>query len=229
MLGQLKDERGLSLVELLGVISLLGIISALFSGTFYLIVQASSFQGQIVAYQQTANQIRTQVEAITRIDGIYQRAGYLGKYDSKKFQEEHIVKVVSADQREELALTSEGANQLYLTNINDTLNQQGQLYQLKNPQVKLKFIQQKNENEATKTHYYMPNYRDTFTIQTKCFLLFYKGTIDFDKYYNSQTGWWQLDKLQQENQHSIVYQRSFTVTYRDDEKASGGVPGNGRW
>ncbi|MEB6145951.1 PulJ/GspJ family protein [Enterococcus casseliflavus] len=159
----LQDERGVTLVELLGAIVIFGIIIALFSGTLFLIVQASVRQGRIAAFQGIANEIMAQAGQIAKIDGIYEHAGYLGKYDSLLFHEEHIVKTMPEGTLG-AAITEEGSPRMVVTDITDTNNIRARVYDTKDPTIKLKIIQQKNENEATLTHHYTPNYRDTFSI-----------------------------------------------------------------
>lgn len=225
---RLADEQGVSLVELLGAIVIFSTFVAIFSSTLYIIIQASVRQGRIAAFQGMANEIVAQVQQIAKIDGIYEYAGYLGKYDSLLFHEEHIVKVMP-EGAISAGITDEGSPRMIVTDIADTSNIRGRLYDTKDHEIKLKIIQQKNENEATLTQHYTPNYRDTFSIQSKVLILFYKETIHFQDYYDDTTGWWQLEDLLDDHQEQTVYQREFTVTYRDDEKARGGVPGNGRW
>lgn len=225
---RLADEQGVSLVELLGAIVIFSAFVAIFSSTLYLIIEASARQGRIATLQGMANEIVTQAQQIAKIDGIYEYAGYLGKYDSLLFHEEHIVKVMPEGTLG-AGITDEGTSRMIVTDIADTSNIRGRLYDTKDSEINLKIIQQKNENEATLTHHYTPNYRDTFSIQTKVLILFYKETIDFQDYYDDTTGWWRLEDLLDDHQKQTVYKREFTLSYRDDEKARGGVPGNGRW
>ncbi|WP_086348143.1 hypothetical protein [Candidatus Enterococcus clewellii] len=225
----LNNERGLSLVELLGAIILFGLASLLFGGVLFSIAKTSEVQGQQVAIQQTANGMVAQMESISTIENIYEKAGYRGKFNSSNWVDAHIVKALSEDRLAEIQPLAQGQNPLYLSDILDTTNQRAQGYQVKDKTIKIKLIQQKNENEQTKTIYATPNYRDTFSIQTSGVILFYKKDIAFDGYYTSETGLWAIEELLQENEDSIVYSRKFVLTYRDDEKASGEVPGNGRW
>lgn len=224
----IADEKGISTVELLGAVLIFGIVIAMFSSTLHLIVQASTLQGRIVRYQQMANEIVAQTEGIAKTNGIYEQAGYLGKFDSLNFHEEHILKVIPEGASGE-NMTDQGSSRLMLTDINDTTNSRGRYYDTKDSNIKLKLIQQKNENEVTRTQYYTANYRDTFTIQTKVLLIFYTGDINFSDYYDYSTGWWQLADLLADYQEQAIYHREFSIQYRDDDKARGGVPGDGRW
>ncbi|MGL4696658.1 PulJ/GspJ family protein [Enterococcus larvae] len=225
----IKDERGLSLMELIGAIILFGLASLLFGGVLFSIAKASEVQGQQVALQQTANGMVAQMESISRIENIYENAGYRGKFNSSNWTDTHIIKTLSEDKLSEIQPLAQGENPLYISDILDTTNKRSSSYQVKNKNVKIKLIQQKNENEATNTIYATPNYRDTFSIQISGIILFYEDEITFADYYDSSSGLWEIEELLQQNEAMIVYSRRFVLTYRDDEKASGEVPGNGRW
>ncbi|MBL1229156.1 type II secretion system protein [Enterococcus sp. BWB1-3] len=224
----LQDENGLSMFELIGAITIFGLASFLFSAILFSIFRASVLQGQQLELQQTANNLVAQMEGISKIENIYKDAGYRGKFNSD-WSEAHIVKILAADKMSELLSIDQGDNPLYISDILDTSNQRASSYHVKDQNIKIKLIQQKNENEVTKTIYATPNYRDTFSIQTSGVILFYKEEIEFSDYYDSSAGLWALEQLLAENEASIVYSRKFVLTYRDDEKASGEVPGNGRW
>ncbi|WP_321383599.1 type II secretion system protein [uncultured Enterococcus sp.] len=225
----IRDERGLSLMELIGAIILFGLASLLFGGVLFSIAKASEIQGQQVNLQQTANGMIAQMESISKIENIYEEAGYRGKFNSSNWTDSHIIKSLSEEKLTELQPLSQGENPLYLSDILDTTNKRAMSYQVKNKQIRIKLIQQKNENESTNTIYATPNYRDTFSIQTSGIILFYEGDISFADYYESSTGLWAIEELLKQNEAEIVYSRRFVLTYRDDEKASGEVPGNGRW
>lgn len=227
----LKEERGVSIPELLGIIAVLGIVLALMSGIFLSIVKTTTIQGQKVEMQQTANNLVVQLEKISKIDGIYEQAGYLGKFVGIDWKQAHIFKPLvqenGSDEWVEMSLTGQGANQVALTDINDTLNQSKEMFKIKDPAIKIKILQQKNENEVTKTLYGTPNYRDTFSIQTTVMILFYKEEINFTDYYQTSTGYWKFEEIKQHP--NVVYSREAMFYYRDDAKSKGEIPGNGRW
>lgn len=228
----LKDEQGLTLIELLGALTIFGIVSILLSSILFNIAKASSTQGRQVEIQQTANNMVVQIEDISKLEGIYAKAGYYGKFqDATSWNTSHIVKVLDGDSEEasEIGVFAQGENTLFLTDINDNLNKKVISYRIQDTNIKIKVLQQKNENSQTKTIYGTPNYRDLFSIQTTGVILFYQHTIDFSKYYDSDVGVWQTDKLLGEEQNKIIGSRKFVVNYRDDQKAKGEVPGNGRW
>ncbi|MBP1042802.1 type II secretion system protein [Vagococcus sp. BWB3-3] len=227
----LKDERGLSLIELLGALAIFGLVAILLSSVLFSISKASTVQGQQVEFQQTANLMVSQIESISKTPGIYQDAQYYGKFTAPdKWKDIHIVKTgadasnPSADDK-----YASGANKIYVTDINDNDNTKADTYQIKEAGIKIKVLQQKNENDERKTHYGTGNYRDSFSIQTSGIVLFYKEEIEFSKYYDKSTGTWQLEKLLAENSNKVKYSRKFVYSYRDDQKAKGDVPGNGRW
>lgn len=224
----IKNEQGLTLIELIGATVVFGLAFLLFSGILFSISKTSTVQGQQVEIQQIANSMVAQMESISKIDGIYEEAGYLGKFESKSWSTKHIIKSLDKNNLVELLPLAQGENPIYVSDILDTLNNRAESYQIKDSEVKVKLIQQKNENEVTNTIYSTPNYRDTFSIQVSGAILFYKEEIDFSRYYDTATGLWQIEKLLEEEQ-TIVYSRKFVLTYRDDQKANGEVPGNGRW
>ncbi|MGX7420622.1 pilus assembly FimT family protein [Carnobacterium gallinarum] len=227
---KLKEERGVTLVELITILALLGIVFSLSGGLFYSIAKTSSIQKQMVEIQQTANGIVSEIESISKIPGLYEEAGYIGKYVGKEWEETHIIKPLKFDEAGdpvEMTVTDEGENRIALTDITDTLNQSKQVFQLNNPEIKIKIMQEKNENELTKTIYSTPNYRDTFSIQTTVMVLFYRDKIDFSKYHDDRTGGWSFDELKALS--NVVYSRETVVQYRDNAKAKGDIPGNGRW
>ncbi|QIL45811.1 type II secretion system protein [Vagococcus coleopterorum] len=227
----LKDERGVSLIELIGVTVLLGVMSILISGIFFTTVKTTDIQGEKVQIQQAANNMFAQMESISKIKNIYKDAGYLGKFTGVDWHKAHIIKPLAEDAAtgEWLAMKDEeqGTNKIAITNINDTLNKTKTTYQIKNPKIKIKILQQKNENEVTNTQYKTPNYRDTFSIQTTVMVLFYKDDINFSEYYEAESGTWEFDKLSKLT--NTVYSRKSVMYYRDDDKAKGDVPGDGRW
>lgn len=227
----IKDERGLSLIELLGALVIFGLVSVLLSSVLFSISKASTVQSQQVEFQQTANMMILQIEKISKTAEIYQKANYWGKFtDTSAWKETHIVKIVEGDEKESDENTpgNSGVNPIYLTDINDAENAKTTSYQIKEKDLKIKILQQKNEHEERKTTYGTTSYRDTFTIQTSGIILFYKDTITFSDYYTA-AGVWEMDKLLADNKEKIHYSRKFVSNYRDDDKAKGAVPGNGRW
>ncbi|MDR0922383.1 MAG: type II secretion system protein [Lactobacillales bacterium] len=241
----IEDEQGVTLVELLGTVAIMGVVLVLFSSVLYLISKANEKQMMKVEMQQIANRMYLQMEKISRTPNIVEKAGYLGKYaggdgatDVTPWNEAFIVKVNKESDKgsggkifSELHLNDEGSNEIALTDITDTSNNACKSYSFKRDKnMKIKVIQQKNKNEVTNTNYETPNYRDIFTVQNSVFILFYKESINFGQadYYDS-AGAMDIGKLKQENQDKIKYIRKFELTYRDESKSEGGVPGDGRW
>lgn len=229
-----EDERGLSLIEVLSVLTISGVVFALISGLFLSITKTTSIQGGKVEMQQTANGILAQVERISNISGIYEQAGYLGKFvgssGTNAWNDAHIVKLLQEDETGdwlETSRTDQGLNRIAVTDITDTLNQSKEIFQIKNSETKIKILQQKNENELTKTIYTTPNYRDTFSIQTTVMVLFYNEEIDFSDYYDAITGFWDYSGIKE--LPNVLYSRESVFNYRDDAKSKGEIPGNGRW
>lgn len=231
-MGVVKDERGLTLIEILGALVIFGLVAGLLSSVLFSISKAATVQGQQVEFQQTANMMIAQIEKISKTSELYQDANYLGKFvHPDKWKETHIVKIVEgeANSSPENLPSRPGVNPIYITDINDAQNLKVDSYHIKESKIKIKVLQQKNENDERKTVYGTANYRDTFTIQTSGIILFYQEAINFSDYYDPLASVWDMEKLLEDNKSNIRYSRKFVSNYRDDQKAKGGVPGNGRW
>lgn len=227
----LKDERGLSLIEVLGALAIFGLVAILLSSVLFSISKASTIQGQQVEFQQTANMMIAKIEKISRTPEVYEDANYFGKFNGKiSWKETHIIRLTKDNQTDSEVNKpfEDGVNPIYLTDINDNANQKSDSFEIKDKTIKIKVLLQKNENDQRKTSYGTSNYRDTFTIQTSGIILFYQESINFTPYYTSN-GVWDLEKLVTDNKAKIRYSRQFVCSYRDDQKAKGEAPGNGRW
>lgn len=228
------DEDGLTLIELLGTIVILSIVLLLFSSLLSSMVSTAKNQRLYLKLQNMSNQIASRSNSISRIPNIYSQAGYRGLLiGDTTWNISPVVKVskkIGTDTYEELSPESPGQSAVWINDILDSTTTKE--YSLQEEHLKIKMIQEINpENTA----YYkvndieLPNYRDTFTIQTKVTLIFYKEDIIFDNYYDQVTGTWNFKDLFNKEKNQIVYSDNFHFEYRDDEKAQGGVPGNGRW
>lgn len=234
MMTVIQNEEGLSLIEVLGALAIFGLVATLLSSVLFSISKASTIQGQQVEYQQTANLMIAQIEKINRNSDIYTEANYFGKFNPNvNWKETHIIKLTDGDtsKAQTNAPSKDGLNPIFLTDINDNSNLKAESYQIKDRAVKIKVLLQKNEHEARKTSYGTSSYRDTFTIQTSGIILFYKGSINFTPFYDSDSGVWDMENLltATSTKDKIQYSRKFVSSYRDDQKAKGDTPGNGRW
>jgi hypothetical protein len=228
------DEEGLSLMELLGTIVILSIVLLLFSNLLNTLVLTAKNQKLHLKLQNISNQITSQGNSISRISNIYSQAGYRGLLiGDTTWNISPVMKVsqkIGIDTYAELSPESPGQSAVWINDILDSTTLKE--YSLQEEDLKIKIIQEINpENTA----YYkindieLPNYRDVFTIQTKVTLIFYKEDINFDNYYDHVTGTWNFEELFNKEKNQIVYSDNFHFEYRDDEKAKGGVPGNGHW
>lgn len=227
----INNQRGLTLVEVLGTVVILGVTFILSASIIFNIFKVTNLQRQKVEMQQVSNGIVTEIERINQMKNLYDEAGYRGKFmDQKDWFQKHIVKVLKssgeANQWSLLTVTDEGENSIWLTDINDTLNQQAILFKITDPEIKIKIIQQKNENSVSKTLYGMKDYRENYTIQTTAMILFYKESLNFSRYYNQDTGQWNVVSLKK--QPNVLYTRLFTSYYKDKAQEKGEVPGDGR-
>lgn len=228
----IKDEQGLTLIEVLGSLVIFGLVATLLSSILFSISKASTIQGQQVEFQQTANMMIAKIEKISRTPEVYQDANYFGKFNEElNWKETHIVRITDGDllDSEVNAPSQEGLNPIYLTDINDNTHAKSDSYSIKDKTIKIKVLLQKNENDTRKTSYGTASYRDTFTIQTSGIILFYQDSINFPPYYNSESGTWNMKELLKDHKKKIRYSRQFVSSYRDDDKAKGESPGNGRW
>ncbi|WP_312542648.1 prepilin-type N-terminal cleavage/methylation domain-containing protein [Enterococcus sp.] len=223
-----KNENGFTLVETLSALVILGILGGGIIGICLQIMSISTLQSKKIEFQQISNNIVLEMEKISQIDGLYEQAGYLGKYVGVPWNDAHIIKVLNtAGALEEIDKMAEGAHQIGLTHINDNLNQTITYFGIKDDTIKIKIFQNKNEHDVTKTIYSLPNYRDSFSIQTTALIIFYQDQIAFSQYYNTHTGLWNFNDLS--TLENVLYARKTTFTYRDNSKARGDVPGSGKW
>lgn len=95
--------------------------------------------------------------------------------------------------------------------------------------IKLKIHQVKNKHEDQVLKQGESNYRDSFSVQTTVYIVFYKGYINWRNYISDNNAPMRLDEAKRDNSTEIVYSRVFDVSYRDDAKSAGEVAGNGRW
>ncbi|WP_207695390.1 hypothetical protein DOK67_0001767 [Enterococcus sp. DIV0212c] len=238
----LKDEDGLTLIEMIATLAIFSIVILFFGAIIGSIGKAFSIQGQKVEFQQTANDIVAQINQLSKKKGLYEKAGYLGKFPTtassgNPWQTDQIISVFDSEatNQKPIDLTEQGKNKIGLTDILDATkdsgkNSEARFYRLKNQEYKIKIFQQKNKNESLKTQFKTPNYRDTFTIQTSVTILFYKGTIDFNRYVkNGEINLSGKDGVEEKEAAAILYSRKAEFTYRDELKAKGEIPGEGRW
>ncbi|MTD42410.1 hypothetical protein GIX45_28045 [Erwinia sp. CPCC 100877] len=236
----LKDEQGVTLVELIATLAVFLVVLFFFGMIMSSLSKGYAMQKQQVEFQQMANDMVANMTKIVNKKGIYEKAGYLGKFKTdslagkSSWQAEQVI-VVFDPERSDLKTfdwTEAGKNKISITDVLDAEKVNGRIYQLPKQDYKIKIFQQKNKNETLKTQFEAPNYRDTFTIQSSVTILFYKGDIDFNKYVEiggesiNLSG---TDGIENKEAEKILYIRKAELTYRDEKKAKGEIPGEGRW
>lgn len=202
--------------------------------------KATSSQGQQAEFQHTANNMIIQMNQIMNKKGLYEQAGYLGKFTTNEstgkssWIDEQVITVFDPERSDlkTIAWTDNGKNKVGITDVLDSGKKMGKTYQLKDEGFKIKVFQKKNKNEELKTQFETPNYRDTFTIQTSVTIIFYKDDIDFSSYLDNGGEGINLSEKQgveEKEASKVLYTRKAELTYRDEMKARGEIPGEGRW
>ena len=93
--------------------------------------------------------------------------------------------------------------------------------------LKVYLVKNKHENQVLKQG--ETNFRDSFSIQSTVYVVFYKGLINWSTYIPEENAPMKLAEVKKDMSDEIVYTRVFDVTYRDDAKSAGEVAGNGKW
>lgn len=236
----LKDEKGLSLVEMIATLAIFSIVILFFGMIINSLGKAFTIQGQQVEFQQIANDMIVQMNGIMNKKGLYEKAGYLGKFTTNgttgksSWLDQQVITVFDPERADLKSIDwiDAGKNRIGVTDVLDAEKSAGKTYQLKNKDYKIKVFQKKNKNESLKTQFETPNYRDTFTIQTSVTILFYKDQIDFSDYLEAGGEDINLSGAQgieEKEAAKILYVRKAELTYRDEMKARGEIPGEGRW
>jgi hypothetical protein len=236
----LKDEQGVTLVELIATLAVFLVVLFFFGMIMSSLSKGYAIQSRQVKLQQMANDMVVQMIGIVNKEGIYEKAGYLGKFKTdsvtgkSSWQTDQVVVVFDPDRSDLKTFdwTEPGTNKIAITDILDASKSNGKIYRLPNHKSKVKIFQHKNKNESLKTQFESPNYRDTFTIQNSVTILFYEGDIDFNKYVEADGETINLsgaNGIEEKEAKKILYIRNAELTYRDEKKAKGEIPGEGRW
>lgn len=151
----LKNEDGLTLIEMIATLAIFSIVILFFGAVIGSIGKAFSIQGEKIEFQQTANDIVVQINQLSKIEGLYEKAGYLGKFPAttsseNPWQTNQIISVFDSEaaNQKPIALSEQGKNKIGLTDIVDATKDSGKnsnarFYQLKIKTIKSKFFSKK--------------------------------------------------------------------------------------
>lgn len=160
------DEEGITLVELLAGLALLGLIIIPLSMILSVSTKSTKIQKEQAEIQRVTNLMVAQMISISQKEGLYKQAGY-SDYGSAAWDNNHMLKV-----------NHNGEEQIEITDILDTNSQRKKIYQVASPGVTIHVEQSKNRNNQRKTNQSLNNRRDSFTIQETVNICFKKNGQD---------------------------------------------------
>lgn len=160
------DEEGITLVELLAGLALLGLIIIPLSMILSVSTKSTKIQKEQAEIQRVTNLMVAQMISISQKEGLYKQAGY-SDYGSTAWDNNHMLKV-----------NHNGEEQIEITDILDTNSQRKKIYQVASPGVTIHVEQSKNRNNQRKTNQSLNNTRDSFTIQETVNICFKKNGQD---------------------------------------------------
>lgn len=222
-----KNEKGLSIIEVLTALSILSFVMVLMGGIFLQIQERHRQKSEEVNFIAVGNQVFTYVQALVKeqnqsaIDSsIYLKDNWQSiPWKSNAF---FLEKDAATDRV--IAITDQGTSNFYFVTEEMLAKKKGSV-RLRNKEYKIKLIKQLAKNNQTKTLYYTRSDRMTYTMEQYVMVLIYKKEIPFENYYNATTGEWDIEGLKKRGE--ISYVREFTLDYRDQERARGALPQEG--
>lgn len=201
------SEAGVTLIELLGSITLFGILTIFLGTILSTALTAEKKQKERLISEETANLIAAQIIKISENDALYKVSGYQDNPNDPSWS----ALPSDWDKHQMLVVENNGSSKIGITDLTDVSKKRLKVYCSKIPGIKINVEQKKNENAKWATnetawgdYVYLPNYRDTFTVQSTI-------TIEFKK------------------EKKTIYSRKVNVEYRDEDKASGEIGGEGWW
>ncbi|MCJ1977234.1 hypothetical protein [Pseudolactococcus paracarnosus] len=236
----LTDESGITLTELLAVIILLTVITTLLTTAAGRVFAIRNSQETKIKCQVVANRLYTDLNTVSNeslvnvksssMKSDAQALGESGKYSRGGWADNQMVKLLDASVISSpipLTYLSPGVEQLKLVRQKDS--SEVNCYQTPTEQIKLKVYLVKNKHENQVLKQGEANFRDSFSIQSTVYVVFYKGTINWSNYIPEENAPMEIADVKKDMSDKIVYARVFDVTYRDDAKSAGEVAGNGKW
>lgn len=113
--------------------------------------KAFTIQGQQVEFQQIANDMIVQMNGIMNKKGLYEKAGYLGKFTTNgttgksSWLDQQVITVFDPERADLKSIDwiDAGKNKIGITDVLDAEKSVGKTYQLKNKDYKIKVFQKK--------------------------------------------------------------------------------------
>lgn len=235
MMKDLKDETGITLTELLAVIILVAMVTTLVATMASHVFTIRNIQEYKVKTQTIANSLYNELNTYSnellinqkQAGGITdtQSLGESGKYRRNDWEDKQIVQLLDGSNDQPLTFDSDGVEKLKLVTHEGT--RVLSTYQTPSTKIKMKvhFVKNKHEKQVLKQG--ETNYRDSFSVDTTVYIVFYKGTINWTAYIPGKNKPMEMDDVKKDK--DTIYTRVFDITYRDDAKSAGEVAGNGRW
>lgn len=149
----IKDEEGVTLVELLAGLALLSLILIPLGTVLATTSKSAKIQKEQIEIQSTVNLMVAQMIDISQRKGVYKDIGY-AKEGSSEWTQNHLIKV-----------RNNGTKSIDITDANDTSFKRKKTYSVASPDIDIFIDQKKNKNDKRKTNQLLYNARDTFTIQ----------------------------------------------------------------
>ncbi|MCJ1979729.1 pilus assembly FimT family protein [Lactococcus carnosus] len=240
MMTYLTDESGITLTELLAVIILLTVIMTVLTAAAGRVFTIRNSQETKIKCQVVANRLYADLNSLSNESLVNvkssnmasdaQALGESGKYSRGGWADNQMVKLLDGSvitNPKTLTYLSPGVEQLKLLRQKD--NSEVNTYQTPTEKIKLKVYLVKNKHENQVLKQGETNFRDSFSIQSTVYVVFYKGLINWSTYIPEENAPMKLAEVKKDMSDEIVYTRVFDVTYRDDAKSAGEVAGNGKW
>ncbi|MCJ1995994.1 hypothetical protein GYN67_04780 [Lactococcus piscium] len=243
----IADESGITLVELLAIIALISVVATLMTTMACQVFAIRLVQEEKIKCQVIANRMYTALNTLSNeslvkaassgtdaspgIPGSEQvsdekKLGELGKIDGS-WDTNQLVKQLDASNGQLLAYDSPGVNELKFESRKDS--REINRYQAPNKAIKIKVHLVKNKDENEVMQHGEKNFRDSFSVQTTAYVIFYKGEVTWPDLIKTANQSLDMTALKSLEDAKIVYAREFELSYRDDAKSAGEVSGNGKW
>lgn len=249
----LQDETGITLTEVLAVIVLLAIVTTLLTTVASHMFTVRNRQETKIKVQRIANSLYADFNTISNESLVNVRKGGVksDEYslgESAKYRRDSYYGTKWLSYLTKMAWVVDpglyvggapGSSGIYVQDCWDNGIEKLVIARPKDESVvntyqtpkgiNLKIYQVKNKQEDQVLKQGESNYRDSFSVQTTVYIVFYKGYINWHNYISEENAPMKLDDVKRDNAKDIVYSRVFDVSYRDDAKSAGEVAGNGRW
>lgn len=253
----LQDETGITLTEVLAVIVLLSIVTTLLTTVASHMFTVRNLQETKIKAQRIANRLYADLNMISNESLVNVKRGGVksdehslgesGKYrtvsggtvwsdplrkmvdilDPKTIVGENSLPYDPSLPYLGLSYYDNGLTEMFVVSKTDRTKAITYKTPAKDILLKVYLVKNKQEDQVLKQG--ESNYRDSFSVQTTVYVVFYKAYINWRNYISAENEPMKLDEVKRDNGKNIVYSRVFDISYRDDAKSAGEVAGNGRW